>query len=406
MNIIIINCHTSNRGDEAAIHALVDELNIVYPTSQITLFLRGYIKYPNMPANVYMKRQFIPGDFKSILACKSYILSRGKFKISATGRQFVEAIEKADIVLHAPGGPSIGDVYYDAEPTYLRLFDMLKVANIPYVFYAPSMGPFENSKRNKWRKKVLEGASAIILRDPISANYLRELDPNLKYYQTLDSALQHDIDIDVNYRKLVEYEELMYFMKTHSKCIGITITDLSWHPVWSKDDKIKNIISATFTDFIKKKANEGYGIVFIPQLYGKENDYDLMKKYCFNDKDFFIIPSDYDRYDTYFQQFLISKLHSMIGMRYHSNIFSAKMETPFISVSYEQKMQGFMDKIGLSEYCISVKDLSIYKLEEKFEYLLNNYDYYKKMLQNKHNYMKQEAYKTTKIVRELVEEKN
>ena len=27
MNILIINCHTDNRGDEAAVHALIDELN-------------------------------------------------------------------------------------------------------------------------------------------------------------------------------------------------------------------------------------------------------------------------------------------------------------------------------------------------------------------------------------------
>ena len=44
--------------------------------------------------------------------------------------------------------------------------------------------------------------------------------------------------------------------------------------------------------------------------------------------------------------------YAIIGMRYHSNIFSAKAGTPFISISYEQKMAGFMNKMNLEKYCI------------------------------------------------------
>ena len=62
--------------------------------------------------------------------------------------------------------------------------------------------------------------------------------------------------------------------------------------------------------------------------------------------------------DTYFQQYVIGKLYAVVGMRYHSNIFSAKMGIPFVSVSYEQKMKGFMQSIGLSEYCIDLNELS------------------------------------------------
>ena len=53
MKILIINCHTDNRGDEAAIHALVDELNMVYDDLSITLAIRGAgTPYPNRPDNV------------------------------------------------------------------------------------------------------------------------------------------------------------------------------------------------------------------------------------------------------------------------------------------------------------------------------------------------------------------
>ena len=91
---------------------------------------------------------------------------------------------------------------------------------------------------------------------------------------------------------------------------------------------------------------------------------------------FFTIPDSDDRYDSYFQQYVIGQLYAVVGMRYHSNIFSAKMGTPFISVSYEQKMTGFMEKMELSRYCIGIKDLSAELLAEKFELLEQEHDSY------------------------------
>lgn len=402
MNILIINCHTDNRGDEAAVHALVDELNSIYKNLELTLSMRGEGRYPNLPDNVTCISQFIPAKNKSIFANHVAIISKGKINISQKEKVMINAIKHADIILHAPGGPSIGDTYYNAEPTYLRIFDLLKALNKPYMFYAPSMGPFNNSERNAWRRKVLLNAKAIVLRDPISANYVKELVPEKQIYLTLDSAFQHDIDILENENKFSQFKELRDFISKHEKCIGITITDLKWHPVWSKKTDVIDNIRKSFTDFIKEKIALGYGIVFIPQLYGSGNDYNLMDSYCEDKENCFVIPDNDDRYDTYFQQYVISKLYAVIGMRYHSNIFSAKMGTPFISVSYEQKMQGFMEKAGLLDYCLAISDLSVQNLHNKFESLVNNYTEYKNTLEIKKKDFKKEASRTTELVCELL----
>lgn len=402
MVITIINCHVENRGDEAAIHALVDEITELYPRAKINLLLRGDTFYPNMPNTVHMDRQFVPGDLKSIIAYYIAYISKGRVKISSSGKRTFRAIEEADIILHAPGGPSIGDTYYEAEPTYLRLYDLASSMRKPYMFYAPSMGPFIRTKRNDWRRKILNGAKAIVLRDPISAEHVRNLIPDKTIYQTLDSALQHDIDVTENNKKLKEYSDLRKFIESHKRCVGITITDLLWHPIHSKNREIVDNIKRTFTKTIEELVQKGYGIVFIPQLYGSGNDYDLMKAYCTNETDFFVLPADKDKYDTYFQQYLIGQLYAVIGMRYHSNIFSAKMGTPFISVSYEQKMQGFMEKMKLLDYCIKLEDLNARILLEKFNKLEFNYKCYKQYLFNKHNEMKAESYRTTEILLDVI----
>lgn len=404
MNILVINCHVANRGDEAAVHALVDELNILYDKLSITLSLRGDTVYPNMPENVMIIHQFIPRKFKSLLAYYIGIVSNGKIRVSSSGKKIMDAIEKADIILHAPGGPSIGDTYYEDEPTYLRVYDLIQAMNKPYIFYAPSMGPFSREDRNEWRKKVLCGAKAIILRDPISAEYVRKLLPDKQVYQTLDSAFQNNIEIEINKKKLDEYKELNTFLCNHDKCVGVTITDLLWHPIHSNNKRMVQNIHDSFEAYLKELVDQGYGIVFIPQLYGSGNDYNLMKGYVAEEDNYFVILDNDERYDAYFQQYVIGRLYAVIGMRYHSNIFSAKMGTPFISVSYEQKMQGFMEKMNLRQYCIKLDDLSAYALKNKYELLCRNYDEYKIYLNDKHEEMKADACRTTQIVERILEE--
>lgn len=404
MNILVIHSHNANRGDEAAVKAMVDELLIKYPGAKITISNNGFTPYPGMPENVIQIDRF-PKLESRIAQLEFFIvlLFKGKFALTKEARKFIRALKEADVVLHAPGGPSIGDTYFKAEKLYLWRLNLIRRMGIPYIFYAPSMGPFNCASRNKLRKEVISGAERIILRDPISVKYVKDFLPGVEVEQALDSALQHDIDIDKNERKYNNYPELKNFIENHEKCIGITITDLKWHPV-HKNEKIIEQIPTAFKAFITQKVKEGYGVIFIPQLYGNLNDTKVMNDYML-DSDTFMIDAFSEERDTYFQQYVIGKLYAVVGMRYHSNIFSAKMGIPFVSVSYEQKMKGFMQSIGLSEYCIDLNELSEKTLFAKFGQLEANHDAYKNRLKNIHSDMKQQAYKTTEIVVNFLQEK-
>ena len=121
--------------------------------------------------------------------------------------------------------------------------------------------------------------------------------------------------------------------------------------------------------------------------------------------DTFMVAANDEKYDTYFQQYLIGQLYAVVGMRYHSNIFSAKMGTPFISVSYEQKMKGFMESINLEEYCVDIDHLSLEILEDKFDKLQDEHAHLAKHLLLKHDEMKNKSYTTTKAALELLGDK-
>lgn len=405
IKILVIHSHNENRGDEAAVKAMVDEILTEFPSANIVISNNGHTPYPNMPAQARQIERFPKLQSKiAQLEFFAVLASNGKIIFTKDGKEFIEALRGCDLVIHAPGGPSIGDIYLESEWLYLKRLELVRKLKIPYMFYAPSMGPFENEKRNPLRKRILLGAEKIILRDPISVEYAKKFLPDAEIEQALDSALQHDITDTQLGSIFDEYDELKQFLRQHEKVIGITITDLKWHPKHKDNPAIKNI-SDVFQTFIDEKIAQGYGVVFVPQLYGNNNDTVIMNSYMRTEHTF-MIDAAQEKYDSYFQQYVIGKLYAVVGMRYHSNIFSAKMETPFVSVSYEQKMKGFMQLMGLSDYCIDINELSLEALNQKFDMLVENYDSYKIKLKDSHAYMKREARKSTDAVVQFLRERN
>lgn len=398
MNFFIVNVHWDNRGDEAAIRSMLMELLILSKSNTVSI-QRAIGKFGYFPKQekVSLVNEFPKSGKKGVIEYYLALLTNGKILLSKESKDFYRALKRSDLVLHAPGGPSIGDIYLNQETTKLRRLRLVIRAKKKLMFYAPSMGPFENEGRNKTRRYILNHADKIVLREAISKGYLEKLGINKEAIITLDSAFQYDFPVAPYVEQFNEYRELSDFVKhCDGKVLGMTVTDLLWNSKY-KNSGTDRIIRESFTVFIDWLIADGWGIVFIPQLFGNGNDFAYMESFV---KQGCMVVDD--KYDCFFQQYVISKMNAVIGMRYHSNIFSAKMATPFISVSYEQKMSGFMDKAGISEYCLDINDLSYDSLKSKFEKMICSYDEYKALLVAKKSKFKAEAYQTTRIAVELV----
>ena len=114
-NILVIHAHTENRGDEAAVKAMVSAIKEKEPDTDICISYNGPTFYPNMD-NVKEICRF--PKIASRLAQLDFFLilmTKGKLSVTKEGREFINEVKKADIVLHAPGGPSIGDIYEESE---------------------------------------------------------------------------------------------------------------------------------------------------------------------------------------------------------------------------------------------------------------------------------------------------
>lgn len=397
MNILIFSANWYNRGDEAALRAMIDEILLKHPDWKLKIhFNQVVVDFPY--SDIEVLQPFERLDGKNIVKSICYWLSiKSGGKLPYLGRNvgsyraFVKAVKWADYAFYAPGGPCIGDLY-KIRRTLLDILELLVRNKVPYSLFAPSVGPFSLDRQRV--TDLLEQARVICLREDISKTYLADLIPNKHIEVTLDSAFQHSVNCSENAEKLENYRELDMFLKSHDKIIGVTITDLKWHRSY-KDSNMELQIKSSFTKLVDYLISEGYGVVFIPQLFGTSNDMSYMAEFavdnCFvmNDKE-----------DTYFQQYIISKLFAVVGMRYHSNIFSAKMGVPFVSVAYEQKMKGFMEKTGFEEYCIDIKDLSFENLKVTFDRMIDRYYQYSIALKEKEEVFISESSKTLKLIGE------
>ena len=107
------------------------------------------------------------------------------------------------------------------------------------------------------------------------------------------------------------------------------------------------------------KHYPNHKIVMLPQtsLQGKALD----DKYLFQDiqkhcPEIDIFVSD-DIYSSDIQQQIIRGADAVFGARYHSIVFAINNNVPFVSFSYEHKMSGLLDEIGLQDEMIDITQL-------------------------------------------------
>lgn len=376
--LLIVNAHWSNRGDEAALRAIIDSLRKDQPTWSIEVMFKDANAVKEFPYNdiSYFSSKFMPRSSSELF--KAVYLKGDREKIK--NPNLAEAVQKclsADMLVYSPGGSVICDrFWWTKQLEYLLPFACSKIYGIPMVVAAPSIGPFDSWDKTRWkniiRYSLLAAAQKICVRERTSEHYLKELfkDKEADLVKvTIDSAFLDDAS-DVN-TTIGNDSELARFLSCYPRVIGITITDFDWHVQYAKDFELRERIKIVYADFIKEMAKQNIGILLIPQLFGNQNDADFLQ--TFRQENTLVFS---EKYDTYSQQNIIAKLYAVIGMRYHSNIFAAKAGIPFIAVAYEEKMAGFMEDWHLQRYMLSLKALSLDNLLEKTELLVRDYEEY------------------------------
>lgn len=346
-----------NMGDEAILKSIITSLRKVDPSIEITV-LSGDESHTKSTYNVdAINRYNIVKIYMELLKSDGLISGGGSLLQDVTSSRPV--------------------IYYTS------IIKLAKLAKKPVFIYAQGVGPINDKKNQKIASKYINKADYITLRDQDSIDFVKSIGVNKNIDLVSDPVMGFSID---NYESQIynEYEKRNY--------ITVSVRD------WSKAtvDYLKN--TAIACDEI---ARNGIDVVFMP-MHGKE-DYGISQ----NVIDMMKENAEIFPYETSIEEKIqcIKNSKLMIGMRLHALIFAATVNTPMIGISYDPKIDSFLDSVNQS--CIGqvYKEWNPLELSNVALDIINNPNIKRKMLLEKSNILKASSEKTAKLAVELFKNK-
>lgn len=376
MNILIINQPTKNRGDEAAHKAFIRTLLRETNHSYTILFVDenesvieqmmvhdSRVQYVNERTFISKGKTFVV-KLALIMNVISLVLLHPAFRI------INKYIKKADYVVCAPGGISLG-AFHNWEHLCSLLLAQKKKRT---AYFSRSFGPFSAKNRlervyNKYSYRALQSFGYLSVRDQKTMDLAEQM--NIKYVRSIDSVfLDSELHADVPAELSKSLGE--------NYCVVVP-NSLVWHPSYPIENRsaIDGLYYQIF-DYVHR-SYPSLTIVLLPQLFGqgKKGDYNyfLSLTESKNKGDAKIIVVN-DSFNSEIQQRIISKAKFVIGARYHSIVFSLNNMVPFVALSYEHKIAGLLSLLNMSNRLIDITSLSsqnsrIENLEEKMQFILS-----------------------------------
>ena len=254
----------------------------------------------------------------------------------------IKAAKKAKILISG-GGSLLQDVTSSKSLWYyLFIISLAKKCGAKVFVYANGIGPILKDKNRKLTKKVLSKVDYITLRDPRSVNEISELgiderkvmltaDPALNLSPCEESALSQILD--------------KYKIDKKERLCTVCVRD------WEKMSvNLAERLAESISLFSKET---GLLPVFVPMKFPE--DLEFSKKIIDKMSEKAVLISD----SLCFSEIMgvISASEILIGMRLHSLIYASGANVPTLAVSYDPKVDGFAEYIGLTDI-IDVTDFS------------------------------------------------
>lgn len=353
MNILIVNQPPFNRGDESAHKGLIRTIIKQFPGVQIRVMcpsynaesIRQYRVHSECVSYITDPMGYIGYGF---LSWHGLTLSNILQSLRPSFKKYKRIYEWADVVLCAPGGICMGG-FQDWD--HLNHLALAKIFKKPLVYYGRSFGPFptETEKNRAFKKLSLEMLhyfSFLSIRDHKTELLADEF--GIPYVSTVDSAFLDSPQVEIPYEVLraIGSKPYMVFVPNY----------LLWHYAYKGRIRHETVIDfySRMMDVIWKVTPE-INIVMLPQLFGG-NEYPFIDVEFFrelakgkNDSRVIVLP---DCYSSDIQQTIIRDAKYVIGARYHSIVFSINQGVPCVALSYEHKINGLLESIGKTEWCV------------------------------------------------------
>ncbi len=257
------------------------------------------------------------------------------FEVNAVSRtsvkKLLQAVYSCDLFISG-GGSLLQDITGGKTiPFYLFPIFLAQMMGKATAVYAQGVGPIERSINKRMLKKVGQKLDFVSLRDLYSINLIRELGLNRKINRTADPvfSLTDSYLPEINFRK-------EFGLTSQRKIIGVSVRP------WKEQEYIPELAKG-----VQKLAEQTEAlIVIVPLNYSKDRSASE-KLASLLETDNMLLP-EIKKPETMISFF--SVLDFLVGVRLHSLIFAAFNHVPFFGVSYDPKVEAFVDKFNQGDF--------------------------------------------------------
>jgi polysaccharide pyruvyl transferase WcaK-like protein len=404
-HLLIVNQHGENRGDEAAMNAMLASLKeeigevrftVLYQFRDRALQPRARCEIEALPIVLPRSDYLRAALFSAALA----LGIRAPALLPASLRRIWRAYRSADLVLSAPGGPYFGDLYADHEIVHWWYVWLAAKLRLPLLLYAPSAGPFRKRLLNPLRRRLFRRFDTLVTREEASAEHLRALlGEGAEIHVTADSAIQQEFAPRLRHD---------YFRgeRARSREKFLVATSLIQYrfPRSADAAAAQRRYESAMLELLEHLARKvDAHLLLFPQLYGaahgdapflEEMGSRLSPRVSWEVVDP-ALDSDEQR-----RLFAMCDLH--LASRYHPAIFGHTALVPGLCIYYEHKALGFMTQLGLERFAFAIDQLDPETLKAAADELLRERAALVEHLRRRVPELRQRARETTRLAVRLL----
>ncbi|MCT4612406.1 MAG: polysaccharide pyruvyl transferase CsaB [Clostridia bacterium] len=245
-----------------------------------------------------------------------------------------KAIRESDLLISGGGSllqdaTSIKNVTY-----YLAVIKIAQVHGKKVVVFSQGVGPVNKKINRHFINKTLNKVDKVFVRDENSKKLLLKfgIDPYL-----VVTSVDPVIKVEKNQNRVARGKEILSdFTVEDKKTILISVRD--WH------FKNKSLFVENITKVLNGLSKEEYNILFLPMHYPK--DIDISDSISKNVEGSIVLKH---KYNTSQVIDIIAASDFLIGMRLHSLIIAAAMEVPHFAISYDPKIESFVNQLDVTK---------------------------------------------------------
>ncbi|MBC7076362.1 MAG: polysaccharide pyruvyl transferase CsaB [Syntrophomonadaceae bacterium] len=306
-----------NAGDEALLSAITSTITKLEPTASFVVFSG----YPEKTSKIHGLRAV------------------NRMNPWAVLRELMDS----DLLISG-GGSLFQDVTSPRSlPYYISVVALAKMLGKPVIFYAQGIGPINRSFSKFLMRLIANRVDLITLRDENSLHLLEEIGVNRpRRIVTADPVFSLDPrkeDYENMYRLLYRY------YPDNKNIIGVSVR--KWEPLEGYQPKLAAVLD--------RLVRKGYRVLFIPMDYPA--DLFISRKTAALMKEEAAVVEA--RLKSQEHIALISYLNFMVGMRLHSLIFAARNAVAFTGISYDPKIDAFLDLFGLQPLSMEPEKMAL-----------------------------------------------